>query len=179
MVKKNYLPYQQTMLSHHIKFNYMEKNLTVNKSISSIQNLENAIKSLQSSKVVSSKKELAKVAPLNHTFAEGIYAREISIPRDTIVVGAIHKKEHISFLLSGEGIFITEKGQERLKAPCTIVSSAGSRKAVYAVTDLVFTNVCLNPKNIKNIDELEDYIVCENIEEYEKYLINESKKIIN
>lgn len=154
----------------------MKKKLTVNKSLSPIQNLENAIKSLQSSKVVSNKKELAKVAPLNHTFAEGVYAREISIPKDTIVIGAIHKKEHISFLLLGEGIFITEKGQERLKAPCTIVSSAGSRKAVYAVTDLVFTNVCLNPENIKNIDELEDYIVCENIEEYEKYLVNESKK---
>ena len=47
-------------------------------------------------------------APLKHSFADGIYVREIFIPKDTVIVGKIHRHDHPNFLMSGRVIVITE-----------------------------------------------------------------------
>ena len=39
--------------------------------------------------------------PLKHTFADGIYVRQMSMGIGTLVVGAIHKHLHVWFLLQG------------------------------------------------------------------------------
>ena len=44
--------------------------------------------------------------PLKHTFADGIYVRQMSMGAGTMVVGAIHKHLHVWFLLSGKILLI-------------------------------------------------------------------------
>ena len=67
--------------------------------------------------------------PLKHSFADGIYVREIFIPKDSIVVGKIHKHEHPNFLMSGTVKIVTEFEDELLTGPLSIISKAGTKRA--------------------------------------------------
>jgi hypothetical protein len=78
-------------------------------------------------------------APVVHHFSEGIYARELRIPRGALLTGKIHRKPHISVLSHGEITVLTEAGMKRLKAPCTILSEPGIKRVGYAHTDVVWT----------------------------------------
>jgi len=71
--------------------------------------------------------ELEKLCPLKHSFTPGIYVREIFLPKETMIVGKIHKHEHPNFLMSGEVLVVTEGGgKEYLKGPMSIISPAGT-----------------------------------------------------
>ena len=116
----------------------------------------------------------SKLFPLKHTFAEGIYVRQMSMGVGTVVVGAIHKHLHVWFLLAGNISVVTENTIEDYVAPCYVVAKPGTKRVIYANEDSIFVNVHKNPTNSQDIDWLEKEIVAKNREEYEEY-INQKK----
>ena len=112
--------------------------------------------------------------PLKHSFADGIYIRQMGMDKDSVVVGAIHNHLHAWFLLTGKITIITESSQEEFIAPCHVVSTPGVKRVIYAEEESLFVNIHKNPSNTQNLDELEAQIVSKNYEEYEKY-INQNK----
>ena len=113
--------------------------------------------------------------PLKHLFSEGMYVREVTVPAGTLVIGKIHKHEHPAFLLKGEAFVITEyDGIKEMKGPCSFISPAGVKRAVFAKTELVWTTVHLNPENITDLEKLEEDNIAINYEEFDKFI--ESKK---
>lgn len=114
--------------------------------------------------------------PLKHSFTDGIYVREIFIPKGTILTGKIHKHEHPNFLMKGTVKIATEyDGVKILKAPLSMISKAGTKRTLIALTDLVWVTVHHNPKNKQNIDELESDIVATSYEEYDKFTEKQKK----
>ena len=108
--------------------------------------------------------------PLKHSFCDGMYVREIKIPKDTILTGKIHKHEHPNFLMSGTVMVITESGgEEILHGPLSMISEAGTKRALYAVTDLVWITIHLNPKNTRDLEELEELVIAKDFETYDKF----------
>ena len=116
----------------------------------------------------------SKNFPLKHTFADGIYVRQMDMKADSLVVGAIHNHLHVWFLLTGHLAVSTEDVIEEFLAPCYVVASPGSKRVIYAMEDSIFVNIHKNPENIKDIEKLEKEIVSLTFEEYEKY-INKNK----
>lgn len=116
----------------------------------------------------------SSVCPLKHSFSPGIYVREIRIPAGTYIVGKLHKHEHPNFLMSGTVDVITDKGTETLTGPLSMISPAGTKRALYSKTDLIWITVHLNPTNTQDLEELEKEIIAESYEEYDKFI--ESKK---
>ena len=116
----------------------------------------------------------SKNFPLKHTFADGIYIRQMDMKAGSMVVGAIHNHLHVWFLLTGNLSVATEESVEDFVAPCYVLSTPGAKRVIYAVEDSIFVNIHKNPKNIKNIKKLEDEIVSLTFEEYEEY-INKNK----
>ena len=112
--------------------------------------------------------------PLKHTFADGVYIRQMDMKEGFAVIGHIHNHEHVWFLLSGHLMVATEESIEEFISPCYVVSKPGSKRVIYAMEDSIFINVHKNPSNTKNIDKLEKEIVSLNYKEYEKY-INKNK----
>ena len=47
--------------------------------------------------------------PLRHSFTDGIYVRELTIPEGTMLVGKIHKHRHHNMLLKGDIIVATSE----------------------------------------------------------------------
>jgi len=102
--------------------------------------------------------------PLKHSYADGIYVREIFIPKGTLIVGKIHKYVHPNFLMKGEVSVVTEsKGVERLKAPLSMISEAGTKRVVYAHEDTIWITV--HKTDETDPDKIEDEIIAKTFDE--------------
>ena len=81
------------------------------------------------------------MCPLMHYFSPGVYAREISIPKGTLLTGAIHKYAQLNILSKGDISVLTEKGIVRVQAPFTVVSPPGTKRIAYAHEDCIWTTI--------------------------------------
>lgn len=124
-------------------------------------------------------KELAKMPgavfgdsdlmPLTHSFAPGIYVREIFIPKGTILTGKIHRHKHPNFLMSGEVLVVTENGgMEHLKAPMSMISPAWTKRAIKALEDTVWITVHENKNNEFDLEKIEQFVIAESFEQLEQ-----------
>lgn len=101
-----------------------------------------------------------------HYFAPGIYMREMRIPKDTVVTGAIHKTEHLNILSQGSLSVWTEDGMKRITASTVIPSKPGIKRVGYAHEDSVWITVCHNPSGEKDIDTLEKLFTTNSYDEF-------------
>ena len=104
-----------------------------------------------------------------HSFANGIYIREMKMKQGQLGFSAIHKHSYGFFLLSGLLASSKEQGIEEFVAPCYIISPQGAKRIVYAVTDCTIVTVHANPTNTQDLKELEKINVVFNWDEYEDY----------
>lgn len=96
--------------------------------------------------------------PLKHSFAPGMYVREIFIPKGSILTGKIHRHDHPNFLMSGEVIVLTEfGGREHLKAPLSMISKAGTKRAVLALEDTTWITVHATDET--DLKKIEEYVI--------------------
>lgn len=102
--------------------------------------------------------------PLKHYFSEGVYAREMFIPKGTVVTGKIHKYTNLNIMSQGDLSVLTESGIVRVKAPFTIVSPPGTRRVAYAHEDTIWTTV--HGCNETDIEEIERIFIAQTEEEY-------------
>jgi len=110
--------------------------------------------------------------PLQHVFAPGAYARTIFIPAGTVIVGKIHKHQHLNILSQGHVLVVTEGGGlEELQGPLTMVSPPGTKRAVRALTDVVWTTIHLT--NETDLSKIEGDVIAKTFEEYEQFRLQE------
>ena len=109
--------------------------------------------------------------PLQHVFAPGQVARTIQLPAGSIILGKIHKHRHLNILSSGHVSVQTEYGGvEDLHGPMTMTSPAGTKRAVYAHTDAVWTTIHLTDST--DLAEIEKELIAETFSDYEEFLVS-------
>lgn len=122
------------------------------------------------------------ICPLKHTFAPFVYVREIFIPANTYLTGKIHRHEHANILVQGTVEIITEfsDNPEILTAPCTMVSKAGTKRALHTLTDCIWVTVHPNPTNTTDLEKLENQIIAKSYKELQtgNSLFHKIKKLI-
>lgn len=79
--------------------------------------------------------------PLKHWFSEGLYAREIFIPKGTLLIGKIHAHPNLNIISQGDISVLTEHGAMRIKAPYTVISPPLTKRVGYAHEDTVWTTI--------------------------------------
>ena len=92
--------------------------------------------------------------PVRHYFAPGMYAREITIPAGTTLIGAVHKTDNLVVLSAGRLRLATEAGPIEIAAPYTMLCKAGSKNAAVALETAIWTNFLPNPTNETDLDVL-------------------------
>lgn len=92
--------------------------------------------------------------PVRHYFAPGLYAREITIPKGTVIVGAVHKKDSLVVLSAGRLRLAVEDGFLDVVAPYTMPCKAGAKNAALALETAVWTNFFANPDEERDVDKL-------------------------
>ena len=105
-----------------------------------------------------------------HSFANGVYIREMKMKKGQLGFSAIHKHSYGFFLLSGILASSKEEGVDQFIAPCYIISPQGAKRIVYAVEDCVITTVHANPTNTQDLKEIEKNNVVFSWEDYEEYI---------
>ena len=105
-----------------------------------------------------------------HSFADGIYVREMKIDQGILLVGGIHKHKEVFFLLQGRLNIMTKDGLEEYIAPCYVIAPSGSKKMGYAIEQSIVVTIHANPTNTEDINELEDNMIVYSWKEYDKFL---------
>lgn len=100
-----------------------------------------------------------------HAFAEGLYARQVTIPAGTLVVGKRHAKSHFFFLMKGTATIVTDDGIEKVTGPLCWASPVGSKRAVYCHTEATFVNV--HASTATNLEDLEQELINPELKEIE------------
>lgn len=98
-----------------------------------------------------------------HTFINGVYAREVFIPKGTLLVGRFHKHACISIMNSGEKSTVSEFGAMRIKAPFATVSPPGIKRVGYAHEDTIWTTI--HATDERDLKKLEEELFCDRIED--------------
>lgn len=107
--------------------------------------------------------------PLQHFFANGLYARRLDIPKGCALTGAIHKHENIAILAQGDITIVTEEGIQRLIAPFVLVSKQGIKRAGFAHEDTVFITV--HATNAKTPDAVWEELFTNSYRDYDQWLL--------
>jgi hypothetical protein len=114
-------------------------------------------------------------ANLQHVFAPGAYGRTLSFPRGAIIVGKIHKHAHLNVLSKGDVLVFTESGGlERLIGPKTMVSPPGTKRALLALEDTVWTTVHLTDET--DLEKIEEHVIAKSYEEYDAFVALQSSQ---
>jgi quercetin dioxygenase-like cupin family protein len=106
--------------------------------------------------------------PVVHHFSQGVYGREMVIPKGTIVTGKIHKFEQLNILLCGELSVLTEDGVKRIKPPFVVVSPPGTKRVAYAHEDSRWLTVHGTEK--QDVEEIEKEFIAQTEREYIEFV---------
>lgn len=102
--------------------------------------------------------------PVKHHFSQGVYARELFIPKGTVLTGKIHKYPQLNILSKGELSVLTEDGIKRVKAPFHVVSPAGTKRIAFAHEDSVWTTIHGTEEN--DLEKIENHFIAQSEQEY-------------
>jgi hypothetical protein len=104
-------------------------------------------------------------APIDEVYGCGTYAREMFIPKGTLILGKIHKHQHLNFIMQGKVSVSTEFGPKYFIGPCIFVSEVGLKRAVVAEEDTIWVTVHLT-KHLgeENLDKIEEEVIAPSYE---------------
>ena len=116
-------------------------------------------------------------APIDENYGCGSYARQMFIPKGTLIIGKIHRHQHLNFIMQGKVSVSTEFGPKYFEAPCIFVSEVGLKRAVIAEEDTIWVTVHLT-KHLgeENLDKMEEEVISPSYKELG--LIDSTKELI-
>lgn len=112
--------------------------------------------------------EVSEMDVRHHFTDNGLYAREMIIPKGTIITGRIKKHEHISVISAGLVSEVTEDGVQNIRAPYTMVSKPGTKRIVWAHETTVWTTI--HAVSSTDLQEVEDELIASSHEELTQIL---------
>ena len=93
-----------------------------------------------------------------HHFHAGMYCREVFREAGVIVIGAVHKKEHMYLIVSGTVIINDGSGElQEVTGPYLFKSKPGTKRAVLAKTDT--TCMTFHVTDLTDLEELEKELI--------------------
>lgn len=116
-------------------------------------------KIMQLETVMLAMKDRAIQIETTHHFAQGIYMRQVRIPKGATVTGKIHKTEHLNILSQGKLQVLTEDGVKVLTASTVTLSQPGIKRAGYAIEESVWITVHANPDDSRDVDLIEERLI--------------------
>lgn len=81
--------------------------------------------------------------PIDTVYGCCTYARQMFIPKGTVIIGKIHKHQHLNFIMQGKVSVSTEHGKKVIEAPASFVSEVGLKRAVHAEEDTIWVTIHL------------------------------------
>ncbi len=107
--------------------------------------------------------------PVTHTFAPGLYARQMTIPKGGIIIGKIHRHAHVNTISKGRVWVVTEFGKDEIVGPVTFVSQPGTKRVVVAQEETIWTTY--HPTEETDLAKIEEQVIAPSYESLEQELM--------
>ena len=104
--------------------------------------------------------------PTNHSYAGGIYEREIFVPAGALITGKIHLHEHLAKLVSGTMSILSDSIAGTWTGPVTFCCRPGEKRLGFARTDCVFSTYHTVVQSTP--EEMEQALVVSSLDEYKQ-----------
>lgn len=102
---------------------------------------------------------------ITHHFSNGVYAREMFMPKGSCLVGKIHKFKNLNIMSQGDVAILSIDGVHRVKAPYTLVASPGAKRVFYAHEDTIWT--CIHGTEETDLLIIEETFIAKDYNEIE------------
>lgn len=144
-----------------------EEKVTFREQVLTVQNgLQELIKNGEAQDVLPDCVVTHYFAPKDEKYGCCTYARQMFIPKGTLIIGKIHRHQHLNFILQGKVSVATEFGKKYFEAPCTFISEIGLKRAVYAEEDTLWTTVHMTQYSSEaDLDKIEEEVIAPTYEE--------------
>lgn len=96
---------------------------------------------------------------IKHHFSSGVYAREMTLPKDHYVMSHKHKYDHMSILASGEALVEVNGIKKFYIGPACIEIKAGVEHKITALENIVW--FCIHSTEEKDIHKLDEVLIGE------------------
>ena len=94
---------------------------------------------------------------LINRFADGLYARQVTIQKNCLLTSKVHLKEHFAFILTGDISVWTDKDYQRIRAPCVLTTKPGTKRVLLAHEETVWITV--HATTAKDVESAEAELV--------------------
>lgn len=98
--------------------------------------------------------------PVHHHFSNGLYVRQLDIPKGMVIVGKRHREATLNILAKGSMIIICNGEKVQIDAPYTFTSEPLVKKSAYTLEDCAFINIFKTDSTDLDIIE-EQFIISE------------------
>ena len=96
--------------------------------------------------------------PIERHFCEGVYARKMTMPADSVVTGKIHLHSQINIISKGHMAVFTGTDLKDMFSGDHLVCEEGAKRAFYAHEESVWTVILRCDRgDVENIDQ--DFVV--------------------
>lgn len=94
-----------------------------------------------------------------HHFSDGLYAKEMRIPKGYTAMSHQHHYSHLSLLAKGSVLVTTDNDSNKYVSPACIEIKAGVNHAILALEDCVW--YCIHATNETNADKIDKILIKE------------------
>ena len=109
-----------------------------------------------------------ELGTLRHRFADGLYIREITMPKGFVLTSKIHKTTHPYFVLKGDVSVKTEEGDIRIKAPYSGITQAGTKRILFCHEETVWVTVHSTTET--DLKRIERELIAQNYDELPEHV---------
>ena len=92
-----------------------------------------------------------------HHFSDGLYAKQMSLPKGYMAVSHVHAYSHLSILSKGSVIVTANDKVQEFKAPACIEIKAGIHHAIEALEDVVW--FCIHATEETDISKVDEVLI--------------------
>lgn len=104
-----------------------------------------------------------------HHFTDGVYCRTVLMHAGELIIGKIHKREHIVVVSAGRASVVSEEfGAQEIKAPAVLKSPPGVKRVLFIHEDMVWTTIHKNSSNTEDLAKLEDELIAKEYDDVEE-----------
>ena len=102
-----------------------------------------------------------EVEPI-HIFADGLYSRQLLIPKDNWITGRVHKQNDLNVVVYGRMKVLTENGFVEVVGPTQFTGRAGIKQMGYAYEDTLW--ITIHHTHLTDLDEIDKELFEDNDE---------------
>lgn len=92
-----------------------------------------------------------------HNFSDGLYAKQMVIPKGYVVGTHAHKYSHLSILAKGKVIVKTDKAETEYTAPACLEIKENVHHAIEALEDTVW--FCVHATDETDIEKIDEVLI--------------------